>query len=80
MIVLGTLSLALGVCQEVLLQIDELRIRLVAHGTSVRLDAVVDHFVLFQVGALHKCLITTCALVRLYSTVQQLMLQHVGVL
>lgn len=64
----------LGVRQEMLLHIQELRIVLVAYGTGMGLHTIVDHFVLLQVGPLHESLVATVALVRFQSAVQELVL------
>lgn len=68
-LVLATPLATLGVREQVLLQVHELRVGLGADGTGVRLDSVVDHLVLLQVGALHEGLVAAVALVRLESAV-----------
>lgn len=80
MAVLRSLALVLRMGQQVLFQIDKLRIGLEADRTTVRLDSVVDHLMLLQVGALGERLVAVAALVRLLATVQELVLEHIGVL
>lgn len=68
-VVLVLPALQLGVRQQMLLQVHELRIGLAADGTTVWFDSVVDHLVLLQVGPLHKSLVAAVALVRFETTV-----------
>lgn len=75
-----SLTTALGVRQQVLLQIHKLRVGLVADGARVWLEAVVDHLVLLQVRPLHERLVAAVTLERLYAAVEELMLHHVGLL
>lgn len=74
------LDLVLCMNQQMLLHIGKLRVALETNGALVRLQTVVDHLVLFQIGPLCESPIANLAFERLVARVQELMLHHIGLL